>query len=418
MSYDDDRDDLPPHNIEAERWTLAAMMFSPQSIAETVEIVSPPDFFRPVHQAIFRALVQMFAAEEPITPVTLDSWLARDKVKFDPLYLADLAGIPVIAQDGGAHARLVWEQSVRRKIGEVGARLVQHAGVMSDDPADLLGKATQVINHMIRHSTPDDAGALATGPFLDQVGRADEPVFPGLLLHQERFILVGGEGTGKTTVLLQMAFALGAGVHPFGGGEIKPGKALIVDLENPREILKRRIRGLRETAARYPGWDDRNVAIYARPGGLNMTNPAEAFKLAEVIRREQPDLIVAGPIYKMLPGGGEVSEYMHTTITRFWDVMRERYDCAVGLETHAPMQGGGGQERLMRPLGSGVYSRWPEFGISLIRQAKGDLVLKRFRGDREEGRTWPDRLVRSSQGGWPWGAVYPPGTFTNTPVGQ
>jgi hypothetical protein len=409
--------DLPTNDIEAERWVLAACMTAPPVIAAAAEIVSPGDFFRPVHQAIFRALVQMFAADERITPVTLKTWMERDRVKFDPVYLADLFGIPVIAYDATTHAKLVWEHSVRRKVEQLGISLAQHSRDLAESPADLIGKASRLISQMARHATPDDDGALSVRDFLALTGRATQPVIPTLLDHQERFILVGSEGAGKSTILLQMAFALAAGQHPFTGAAIPAGKALIVDLENPLEILKRRAARFYSVASGLPGWDEANVAMYARPGGLDIMNPAQAYRLAEVIRREQPDLVVCGPIYKMLPGG-EVSEYHHATVTRFWDVMRDRYDIAVGLETHAPMQGGGGQERLMRPLGSGIYSRWPEFGISLTRTSKSDLILKRFRGDREEGRTWPDRLVRSTQGGWPWSAVYPPGFFQQAAIGQ
>jgi replicative DNA helicase len=278
----------------------------------------------------------------------------------------------------------------------------------------MLANATRMINHAARHATPDEGLALSPVDFLALTGRSTEPVIDGLLDHQERFIVVGGEGSGKTTALHQMAFALAAGQHPFCGDQIKPGRALIIDLENPVEILKRRFRKLRDHAMGYPGWDDANIGILARPGGIDLTSPGQAFKLAEVIRLAQPDLIIAGPIYKMLPGG-EAAEWHHTTVTRFWDVMRARYDCAIGLETHAPMQSGGNGERIMRPLGSGVWSRWPEFGLTLASSGKHTLALKRFRGDREEGRSWPDKLVRNGQGGWPWAAVYPPGTFTSAP---
>jgi replicative DNA helicase len=405
-----DPDKLPTSNIEAEQYTLGAMMLSPQAVAEVTEVVSPPDFIRPVHQQIFHALVAMFAADEPVTPVTLLAWMRRDGTKIDPLYLAELFGLPVVAPQATAHARIVWDHAVRRNIENLGVRMAQMAGYLPEDPAELLAKAQQMLNQMTRGMSPDGDQALSSADFLALTGRATEPVIPGLLDHQERVIVVGGEGTGKTTLAFQVGYALASGVHPFVSEQIRPGKVLIVDLENPVEILKRRVRRLIRTAEAFPGWDDRNMAIWARPGGVDMTSPAQAFKLAEVIRREQPDLVVAGPLYKMLPGG-EVSEHMHATICRFWDVMRARYDCAVWLETHAPMASNGA-DRQMRPLGSGVYSRWPEFGISLVKRGRGVLAVERFRGDREEGRSWPERLTRNAGGGWPWAAVYAPGTFT------
>jgi len=75
----------------------------------------------------------------------------------------------------------------------------------------------------------------------------------------------------------------------------------------------------------------------------------------------------------------------------------------------------GGSQRDLRPLGSGVWQRWPEFGISLRAdpENRGELKVGRFRGDRDE-RQWPMRLTRPAWGEpwrWPWKAVYPKGTF-------
>lgn len=406
---------LPPSNIDAERYVLAAMMWSNQAIAECTEIVGVGDFLRPVHRNVFRAMVMMFAAEEPVTPVTLLAWMQRDGDKVDPVYLADLYGIPASAVMAQAHARLVWEASVRRNVEIAGVQLAQMAGNMSESPADLLNEAQKRLTAVLRGAVGEDTRALSIRDFLALDSRATQPVIPGLLDHQERVIVVGSEGSGKSTLAFQVGFALAAGVHPFASEPIPPGKALIVDLENPVEILKRRVRGLYAIAGRYPGWDERNVAFWSHPGGLDITRPGQAYRLAEVIRREQPDLLVCGPLYKMLPGG-EVAEYHHATLCRFFDVMRERYDCAIWLETHAPMQTNSSGDRAMRPLGSGVYSRWPEFGISLAKRGRDTLELQRFRGDREEGRAWPDRLTRSGTG-WPWAAVYPPGTFSARAVG-
>lgn len=407
----DPPDKLPPCDIDAEKYTLGSMMLSEQAIAVATEVISERDFFRPAHQVLFAAMVNMFAAGEPVTPVTLRAWLARDAARFDPLYLAELFGLPTVAAEAGAHAAIVWEHAVRRQVEALGLRLAQRAGYLPSSPADLLADAQRLLNSMMTGTTPADAGALSAEAFLALTGRATEPVIPGLLDHQDRVIVVGGEGTGKTTLAFQVGFALAAGQHPFFAQDIKPGKVLIVDLENPVEILKRRVAKLRAVAEGFPGWDERNVAIWARPGGTDLTNPAEAFRLAEVIRREQPDLLVLGPLYKTLPAnGGEVHENVHAAVCRFFDTVRARYDCAVWLETHAPMQAVNG-ERAMRPLGSGIYSRWPEFGIALARTAK-HIELKRFRGDREEDRAWPLKLTRNTTGGWPWAAQYPPGTFT------
>ncbi len=186
-----------------------------------------------------------------------------------------------------------------------------------------------------------------------------------------------------------------------------------MDLENPQPILQPRLAGLRRVAERSDLWDAGNVTIFARPGGVDLMHAGHAFRLADVVRKTEPDLIVAGPVYKMFEEG-ERDGPKHAAICRFFDKMRERYGCAVWLETHVPIAQTAGK-RLMRPLGSGIWTRWPEFGITLERNGRKDksLTLQRFRGDRAEGREWPDRLTRNLMPApcWPWVASYPQGTF-------
>jgi replicative DNA helicase len=414
----------PSSNLDAERYVLAAMMSSAMAAEEVCEVISPGDFYRPGHAELFLAMVEMYSAQEPVTPVTLRAWMERDGVPRSlnmqwPGYLLDLFALPVIGQMGVAHARIVWECSVRRRIEETGTRLAQLATSYTDDPAELIARAQQDLDLLCAGAVPDDNRALTTDQFLDLDVVHTSPVFPGLLWHQERAVIVGIEGDGKTMLAHQAAYCLAAGVHPFTFAGIPAGRALIIDLENPMALLQPRLAGLQRIAARHAAYKRNNVMLWARPGGIDLTRPAVAFKLADLIRRERPDLVVAGPVYKMFEEGDRDNP-KHAAICRFFDQMRERYGVSVWLETHVPIAQTNGK-RLMRPLGSGIWSRWPEFGISLERTSRKDGALKlgRFRGDRAEGRTWPEFIHRNRMpgGGWPWQAVYAAGTLMD-PLGD
>jgi replicative DNA helicase len=81
------------------------------------------------------------------------------------------------------------------------------------------------------------------------------------------------------------------------------------------------------------------------------------------------------------------------------DDLRGRYGFALILEHHAPH--GPAKDRQMRPFGSSLWLRWPEFGIALRRDPNDKTALNvgRWRGDRVKA-SWPDRLVRGKT--WPW----------------
>jgi replicative DNA helicase len=75
------------------------------------------------------------------------------------------------------------------------------------------------------------------------------------------------------------------------------------------------------------------------------------------------------------------------------------------METHAPHGGSFGRD--LRPFGSSVWLRWPEFGIGIHTDPDDDrnYLLKHWRGPRDV-RPWPSVLCRGA-GPWPWTPVMP-----------
>ena len=123
-------------------------------------------------------------------------------------------------------------------------------------------------------------------------------------------------------------------------------------------------------------------------------------------------------------GQAEGADYL--IVAKFLHRLARRYGCALMLEQHAPMAQGG-KPRVLRPIGSVLWTKWPDFGWGLRPvKTKGDDIEQRFRVDRFRGprevRPWPSELYwRNPPGalvtgwGWPWAATYPPGTLTAPP---
>jgi hypothetical protein len=96
------------------------------------------------------------------------------------------------------------------------------------------------------------------------------------------------------------------------------------------------------------------------------------------------------------------------------DEARATTDCAVLMEAHAPHHNGQSTHRNLRPLGSSLWMRWPEFGFGLrpvedeksasnADGARGRRFLP-WRGMRDE-RDWP-QFVRQGEH-WPWTSYQP-----------
>lgn len=122
--------------------------------------------------------------------------------------------------------------------------------------------------------------------------------------------------------------------------------------------------------------------------------------LLRICEAARPALLVVGPLYRM-HATDMAKEEPARQLTRVLDSIRARHNCAIVVETHAPHAGPIGARNL-RPVGSSLFLRWPEFGYG-IAPAKEDGVfdLRSWRGARDE-RAWPRQLAWGGPGRWPW----------------
>jgi hypothetical protein len=419
---DDDAFSEPVHDIEAERYVLAAMMTHASAIEAAAQVLDPESFYRPHHQVIFRTLVLMMAAGESVDPVSLRSWLLKDgdgkALGADGLYTIELFGLPAVPAMMSTYARMVARCALRRRMVEIGTRMAMQARSSDVDEAALVERGHQALDEVMSGGAGSgmamqvqSADEVADAPDIDTV-----PVIQGLLNRYERVLTVGPPGSGKSVLSLQMAFTTGAGIGAFNHSlRCEPQQVLVMDFENPPHIVQRRFRTFRNIAADYPGWDGKRVGLLHKPGGVNLTRPRDAYAVAQLIKRSGASLVVAGPLYKMISGSKRDLE-AYDALANFWDRMREDFGIALWMEAHPPFGAGESAKREMRPEGSNVWEKWPEFGFGLQWASKkhdgahGGLEWLGFRGEREEGRPWPLWITRNRMpgSGWPWVANYGP----------
>jgi replicative DNA helicase len=224
-------------------------------------------------------------------------------------------------------------------------------------------------------------------------------VIPGLLERGERVIVVAAEGVGKTMLARQIAICAGAGVHPFTYQPMKPVVTLTVDLENPERIIRRTSRSIYGAAAAVSHTKNHQSHLLVKPQGLDLLRLDDRAVLEEHLENVQPDILIMGPLYKaFLDPGGRTSEAVAIEVARYLDTIRDVFKCALWLEHHAPL-GTSMTSRELRPFGSAVWSRWPEFGVSLQPDMTGmpyHYDVRHFRGARDE-RQWPTRIKRGKR---------------------
>jgi len=258
-----------------------------------------------------------------------------------------------------------------------------------------VGRAKQAIKASTTEEAPDTFGRLIQWKHFLAEPDAYDWLIPGLIERGDRIIVVGGEGAGKSFLLRQMALSISAGIHPFNRSKIEPKRTLFVDLENPERIIRRTSKiifnGIREIYP-YASIED-NILI--KPNGLNLLDPKDEAELERIIDASNPDILVISPIYKAYNAtessdrNAQVAE-----IVKYLDYLRDTFGVALMLEHHAPL-GSNSSGRILRPVDSGVWTRWPEFGLAISPDElnPGIFDLKHFRGGREE-REWPQKIMR------------------------
>ena len=222
QNYDDFRQ--PPHDIDAEQGVLGAMLLSPTLVVDIIETLVPDDFYRPAHQLIYNAIIDLFSNNKEI----------------DPLIVA-----------GRYYAEIVAEKAVLRRLVAAGTRVVQlgYEGTEGAELETVIDMAQQQVFDIAQRHHVEDYSVLADliQPTMDELdlisvqgglARGIPTGFEDLDnltngLHGGQMIIVAARpGVGKSTLALDFVRSCA----------IKNGKAAVIfSLEMAKSEIVMRI---------------------------------------------------------------------------------------------------------------------------------------------------------------------------------
>lgn len=407
-------DRTPPHDVEAEKSALG-LTLALGRVPDALQDLIPSDFYQPVHEHLWRVFTHLVNAggscdANAVHARLMETAAGNQLAKVCLTILPELVS-GVWASSAETLAAIILERAGRRHLIDVHTRGLQRAYDSEEDYETQLQRSEAELARVPAKDSGEVDSLVTLDEFLGQTVPEPEWVIDGLLAQGERLILTGLEGWGKSTLCRQLALCAAAGIEPFTGRRIQPKTVLLVDAENPTFIMQKRFSELRRAVHSHGGtieqgrfWMDR------RPAGMNVGEAGDRRWLQRRVNIVNPDLLVIGPAYKLHDAGNDdKDETIARTVTAVLDDIRGK--AALVLEHHAGNEQAGNQ-RPVRPFGSSLWRRWPEFGYGIrpIRPPKGmtEQVVeeKRFvdlvswRGARDE-RNWPKQM-QSGGDGLPW----------------
>ncbi|MDQ1536964.1 MAG: replicative helicase, partial [Actinomycetota bacterium] len=144
-SYGSAEDRLPPQDVHAEQSVIGGMLLSKDAIADCVEGLKGADFYRPAHELIYDAILDLYSRGEPADAITVSDELTKrgELTRVGgQAYLHQLISEVPTAANAGYYAEIVAERAVLRRLVDAGTRIVQMGyGQGGGDVVDIVNAA-------------------------------------------------------------------------------------------------------------------------------------------------------------------------------------------------------------------------------------------------------------------------------------
>jgi replicative DNA helicase len=216
---------VPPHDLDAERSVLSALLLDARAFIDVAEEVRPDDFYHPAHQTLLKAMVSLHDDRQPVDLVTLSDYLSTRKLLDSvggPVFLAEIADFEATAAHVVHHARIVRDKAVKRRLMQVATGIVESVFDGEGSSGELLDAAESRIFDISRSQSRSSFRSLhdEMEPTFDYVeaimsragsltgiptGYSDLDEMTGGLQNGELVILAARPSMGKTALALNIA---------------------------------------------------------------------------------------------------------------------------------------------------------------------------------------------------------------------
>ncbi|MEU8828799.1 replicative DNA helicase [Streptomyces sp. NPDC048636] len=304
-------DRVPPQDRDAEQSVLGGLQLSKDAITEVVEVLKGHEFYKPAHETIYLAIVDMYGKGEPVDPITLAEELTRrgEIARIGGAsYLHALVQCVPTAANASYYAEIVRNKWKLRQAIEAGTSVTAMGYAQDADPAEVIEASAArllalqasfdmgkdpagfdaLMEDRVEEWEDDQAAGLDPGlPMPWEDLQAMLGTVPGHLV-----VLAGRPGMGKSVALLDLVRHL-AIVHG------RPAAFISLEMAR-RQIMNRLV----AAEAEIPQHDIRKRAL-----------SSDQWKKYDKVRPR----IVGAPLRLIVPPGGITVPQIRSGLRR-WQI--------------------------------------------------------------------------------------------------
>jgi replicative DNA helicase len=243
---------IPPHNLDAERAVLGAILLEGrETLPRVIELLKPSDFYTEAHRLTYQGMLALFNRSEPVDVLTLTEELRRSdqlEIAGGPAALALLVEQGSISAYLNSYASIVRDMAVLRELIQTSSQIIAQAFEAKEDVQTLVDDAERKIFGLAERRLEGSALPIGkilrnTFEYIERLYERKEHVtgvatgFEKLDLETSGFqpsdfiIIAGRPSMGKTAFALNIAQHVGIALH---------GKVLVLSLEmSSQQIVQR-----------------------------------------------------------------------------------------------------------------------------------------------------------------------------------
>ncbi len=150
---------IPPHSIEAEQSVLGAIIMDHEAVVVASEMLKPSDFYRPDHEQIFVAIMELYTSSSPIDLITIQDKLVQRGIleQVGGLgYIAELANRVPTSAHIKQYSKIVEEKAVLRRLIKASNDITAKSYEGDEKIDDIMGFAEKQIFDIIQNKHTED----------------------------------------------------------------------------------------------------------------------------------------------------------------------------------------------------------------------------------------------------------------------